>query len=154
MTEGLCPRSRGSALCYKVIGVTFLTGRGLFYFTSHIKIPADLFLLCIYVTGFASLRLQDIPQGCNFCMPLLISLCSFFVNTLFMSRLLMFISFPVSLNFWGRAFLFSLYRSSGRVGSEMTSTRTGRFQLPADIPARMPRKNRTKAAEQQPTNIQ
>lgn len=53
----------------------------------------------------------------------------------------MFISFPVSLNFWGRAFLFSLYRSSGRVGSEMTSTRTGRFQLPADIPARMPRKN-------------
>ncbi len=66
MTEGLCPRSRGSALCYKVIGVTFLTGRGLFYFTSHIKIPADLFLLCIYVTGFAFLRLQDIPQGCNF----------------------------------------------------------------------------------------
>ena len=66
MTEGLCPRSRGSALCYKVIGVTFLTGRGLFYFTSHIKIPADLFLLCIYVTGFASLRLQDIPQGCKF----------------------------------------------------------------------------------------
>ena len=50
-------------------------------------------------------------------MPLLISLCSFFVNTLFMSRLLMFISLPVSLNFWGRAFLFSLYRSSGRVGS-------------------------------------
>jgi hypothetical protein len=46
-----------------VIGVTFLTGRGLFYFTFHIKIPADLFLLCVYVTGFASLRLQDIPQG-------------------------------------------------------------------------------------------
>ncbi|WP_373107197.1 hypothetical protein, partial [Phocaeicola vulgatus] len=66
VTEGLCPRSRGSALCYKVIGVTFLTGRGLFYFTFHIKIPADLFLLCVYVTGFASLRLQDIPQGCNF----------------------------------------------------------------------------------------
>lgn len=63
MTEGLCPRSRGSALCYKVIGVTFLTGRGLFYFTSHIKIPADLFLLCIYVTGFASLRLQDIHKA-------------------------------------------------------------------------------------------
>ena len=82
------------------------------------------------------------------------SLSNTYVNTLFMSRLLMFISFPVSLNFWGRAFLFSLYRSSGRVGSEMTSTRTGRFQLPADIPARMPRKNRTKAAEQQPTNIQ
>lgn len=70
-----------------------------------------------------------------------------------MSRLLMFISFPVSLNFWGRAFLFSLYRSSGRVGSEMTSTRTGRFQLPADIPARMPRKNRTKAAEQRKYSI-
>ena len=65
MTEGICPRSRGSALCYKVIGVTFLTGRGLFYFTSHIKIPADLFLLCIYVTGFASLRLQDKPHGPN-----------------------------------------------------------------------------------------
>ena len=65
MTEGLCPRSRGSALCYKVIGVTFLTGRGLFYFTFHIKIPADLFLLCVYVTGFASLRLQDILQGCK-----------------------------------------------------------------------------------------
>jgi hypothetical protein len=44
----------------------FLTGRGLFYFTFHIKIPADLFLLCVYVTGFASLRLQDILQGCNF----------------------------------------------------------------------------------------
>ena len=29
-------------------------------------IKADLFLLCVYVTGFASLRLQDILQGCNF----------------------------------------------------------------------------------------
>lgn len=45
MTEGLCPRSRGSALCYKVIGVTFLTGRGLFYFTY--KNPRIFFIMCI-----------------------------------------------------------------------------------------------------------
>lgn len=65
MTEGLCPRSRGSALCYKVIGVTFLTGRGLFYFTSHIKIPADLFFimhicdrLCVFKAARYTTRLQ------------------------------------------------------------------------------------------------